>query len=111
MKIRSPRTALDHKIAFASENRKAEGLIADLSVRANIVLAMQAEKGWLRQIPAKTQDELADKYIKALEYAASGHPDKPTYFRGNQQEEVCWPAGCCSKPMLVGSTNQPQHRR
>ena len=67
MKIRSPRIALDHKIAFASENRRAEGLVAELSVRANIVLAMQAAKGWLRQIPRRQQDELADKYIKALD--------------------------------------------
>ena len=52
LKLRSPRLALDQKIAFASENRKAEGLISDLSVRANIVLAMQAERGWVKQIPA-----------------------------------------------------------
>ena len=49
IRLRSPRLALDRKIAFASENRRAEGLIGDLSVRANIVLAMQAERGWTRR--------------------------------------------------------------
>jgi galactofuranose transport system ATP-binding protein len=39
-RIRAPRTAIDAGIAFSSEDRKAEGVVGDLSVRANIVLAM-----------------------------------------------------------------------
>ncbi len=101
LKIRSPRTALDHKIAFASENRRAEGLIADLSVRANIVLAMQAEKGWLRQIPAKTQDELADKYIKALDI----RPANPDLLVGNlsggNQQKVLLARWLLTQPKLL----------
>jgi simple sugar transport system ATP-binding protein len=101
LKIRNPRVALDHKIAFASENRKAEGLIADLSVRANIVLAMQAEKGWLRQIPAKTQDELADKYIKALDI----RPANPDLLVGNlsggNQQKVLLARWLLTQPKLL----------
>ena len=83
-----PRAALDHKIAFASENRKAEGLIGDLTVRANIVLAMQAARGWLRQIPRSQQDELADKYIKALDIRPANPNALVRNLSGGNQQKV-----------------------
>lgn len=53
--ISSPRHAIDLGIAFCSENRKAEGIIDDLTVRENIILALQATKGWFRTIPASAR--------------------------------------------------------
>ncbi len=54
--------------ALAPEDRKAEGIIADLSVRENIILAMQASRGWLRHLGAREQDEIADRYIELLQH-------------------------------------------
>jgi galactofuranose transport system ATP-binding protein len=53
VRIRSPRRALRHKIAFSSESRRTEGLVGDLSVRENIILGLQAKRGWLRRIPRR----------------------------------------------------------
>src|SRR5690606_5152854 len=41
VRIRRPRAAIDAGIAFSPEDRKAEGVVGDLTVRDNIVLAMQ----------------------------------------------------------------------
>jgi galactofuranose transport system ATP-binding protein len=85
--LRGPRTAMRHRIAFSSENRRTEGLIEDLSVRENIILALQASRGWLRPIARRRQEELADKYIKAL-HIRPADPTLPvrTLSGGNQQK-------------------------
>ncbi|WP_111765219.1 sugar ABC transporter ATP-binding protein [Nakamurella deserti] len=101
VKLKSPRVALDRKIAFASENRKAEGLIGDLSVRANIVLAMQSARGWLRQIPRRTQDELADKYIKALDIRPANPDALVRNLSGGNQQKVLLARWLITEPRLL----------
>ncbi len=44
---------LAHGIAYSTENRRDDGIVADLSVRENIMLALQARRGWMRRVPAK----------------------------------------------------------
>jgi len=85
--IKNPRVAMSQGIAFLPENRKTEGLVLELTIRENIILAMQAERGWTKPIPRKRQDELVDKWIKALDI----RPAKPeqvvgTLSGGNQQK-------------------------
>lgn len=65
-RLRSPRAALAHDIAFSSESRKTEGVVGDLTVRENIVLGLQAERGWVRRIPRRQVDEVVDRYINTL---------------------------------------------
>jgi galactofuranose transport system ATP-binding protein len=79
VRIRSPRAAIDAGIAFSSEDRKAEGVVGDLSVRANIVLAMQASRGWMRRIPRRRQYELARRWIELLDI----RPADPDALLGN----------------------------
>src|SRR5690606_7329769 len=49
-RMATPRHAIDHRIAFSSEDRRAEGIVADLTVAENIVLGIQARRGWLRKV-------------------------------------------------------------
>jgi simple sugar transport system ATP-binding protein len=86
-RLRSPRHAIDRKIAFSSENRRSEGVIEDLSVADNMLLAMQASRGWLRPIPAGARARLVQEYIEALDI----RPADPTALMrnlsgGNQQK-------------------------
>jgi len=85
--IKSPSDALAKRIAFSTENRRDEGIIADLSVRENIILALQAERGWARPIPKKEQDAIVDKYITELNVRPAD-PDRPikNLSGGNQQK-------------------------
>ena len=48
MTAHSPGRSLRQGMAFCPEDRKAEGLILELTVRENIVLALQTKRGWLR---------------------------------------------------------------
>ncbi len=86
-KLRSPRHAIDRKIAFSSEDRKAEGVVGDLTVADNMLLALQASRGWLRPIPQATRTKLVERYIEALDI----RPTDPTALMrnlsgGNQQK-------------------------
>src|SRR4030095_16479785 len=64
--LRSPREAIRLGMAFCSENRKTEGIIPNLSVRENLILAMQASRGTLRLLAPTEQMRLTDHYIRAL---------------------------------------------
>ena len=86
-KFRSPRHAIDSKIAFSSENRRAEGVIEDLTVADNMLLALQATRGWLRPIPQATRAKLAAQYIEALDVRpADPNAVMRTLSGGNQQK-------------------------
>jgi monosaccharide-transporting ATPase len=86
-RLSSPRKALQNRIAYASENRRTEGIIGELSVRDNIALALQADMGWFRRIPRRRQDELAASYIQAMNIRPAD-PDAlmRTLSGGNQQK-------------------------
>ena len=85
--ISSPSQALSARIAYASENRRDEGIIRDLSVRENLILAVQAGRGWARPLPAAEKDALVEKYMTALNVRPAD-PDRPirNLSGGNQQK-------------------------
>ncbi|AWB94225.1 sugar ABC transporter ATP-binding protein [Aeromicrobium chenweiae] len=86
-RLRTPRNAIDHSIAFSSEDRRAEGVIGDLSIADNMILALQASRGWLRPVNAGTKERLVRSYIEALDIRP---PDPQALMRnlsgGNQQK-------------------------
>ncbi|WP_068782867.1 sugar ABC transporter ATP-binding protein [Paenibacillus phocaensis] len=99
--IHSPRQAIDEGIAFCSENRKKEGIIDDLTVRENIVLALQAAKGWFRAIPRKRQEEIAEAYIRLLNIHP---PDSEQLIRnlsGGNQQKVLLARWLVTEPKLL----------
>ncbi|WP_180898541.1 sugar ABC transporter ATP-binding protein [Martelella soudanensis] len=87
--ITNPREAIAAGFGFAPEDRKTDGIIADLSVRENIALALQARRGWARPISRAEQDRLAAEYIKKLDIRTSS-AEKPIgeLSGGNQQKVV-----------------------
>jgi len=87
VRLRTPRQALSRRIAYSSENRRAEGIVDELTVRDNIILALQADRGWFRPIPRRRQDELAQSYIDAL-HIRPANPDAivRNLSGGNQQK-------------------------
>lgn len=83
----SPHRALQLGVVYSSENRRTEGLIADQTVMDNIVLAVQAQQGPFRPIPADRRRELAQSWIDALSIRPAD-PDAlvSTLSGGNQQK-------------------------
>jgi simple sugar transport system ATP-binding protein len=101
LKLRSPRAAIDHRIGFCSEDRKEEGLIADLTVRDNLLLAMQASKGWARRIPRREQDRLTDEFIKALDIRPTNPEALIRNLSGGNQQKVLLARWLVISPKLV----------
>ncbi|MEI7059356.1 sugar ABC transporter ATP-binding protein [Nocardioides sp. CCNWLW239] len=86
-RLRSPRHAIDRKLAFCSEDRKAEGVFEELSVADNMLLGLQASRGWLRPIPAATRSTLVTEFMTALDVRPAD-PSLPmrSLSGGNQQK-------------------------
>ena len=99
--FRSPRAALKERVAYSSENRRAEGIIGDLTVRDNIVLALQSERGWLRRIPRRRQDELAASYIDALNIRPANPDALVRNLSGGNQQKVLLARWLATAPRLL----------
>jgi simple sugar transport system ATP-binding protein len=101
VKISSPRHAMEHRIAFSSEDRRAEGIVADLTVAENIVLGIQARRGWLRKIRGAEQDAVVSEYIAALDV----RPADPMMLAGNlsggNQQKVVLARWLATAPRLI----------
>jgi monosaccharide-transporting ATPase len=87
VRMGGPRSAITLGIVYSSENRRTEGIIGALSVRENITLALQAERGFLRRIRPARQRELARSWVDALDIRPAD-VDRPagTLSGGNQQK-------------------------
>ena len=86
--LRSPAAAIRKRIAFCPEDRKRDGIVTDLTVRENIVLALQGRMGMFQYINRKKQNELADKYIKLLGIATPDAEKKIGELSGGNQQKV-----------------------
>ncbi|MFF4194878.1 sugar ABC transporter ATP-binding protein [Nonomuraea sp. NPDC001831] len=99
--LRTPRAAMNHKIAFCSENRKEDGLIPDLTVRENIILALQATRGWTRPVPREQQDELVTRYVKALRISPPNPEHLVRNLSGGNQQKVLLARWLILEPRLL----------
>ena len=86
--LRSPATAIKKRIACCPEDRKRDGIVTDLTVRENIVLALQGRLGMFHYINRKKQNEIADKYIKLLDIATPDAEKKIGELSGGNQQKV-----------------------
>ncbi|HKQ39853.1 MAG TPA: ATP-binding cassette domain-containing protein, partial [Verrucomicrobiae bacterium] len=99
--IDSPRRAIRHGLAFSSEDRKSEGIIPHLSVRENLILAMQANRGVLRLLSGAEQQTLADNYIRALNIKTP-NPETPIQnLSGGNQQKVLLARWLALQPRLI----------
>jgi simple sugar transport system ATP-binding protein len=87
-RFRQPRQALKAGIAYSTESRKVEGIVAELSVRENITLALQADRGWIRRIPRARQDELSASWIEALDIRPADAERRAGVLSGGNQQKV-----------------------
>ena len=101
IKLRTPRQAIKHRIAYSSENRRAEGIVDELSVRDNVILALQADRGWFRPIPRKRQDELAASYIEALNIKTPSADTPVRNLSGGNQQKVLLARWLAIAPRLL----------
>ncbi|MFI5626456.1 sugar ABC transporter ATP-binding protein [Nocardioides sp. NPDC051685] len=87
-RLRSPRHAIDRKLAFCSEDRKAEGVFEELSVADNMLLGLQASRGWLRPIPTATREKLVEEFMTALDIRPADASLPMRSLSGGNQQKV-----------------------
>lgn len=99
--LRAPNDAIGRGVAFLSENRRTEGLVPDLTVQENILLALQAARGWTRPVPASQRDELVAKYIAALDIRPADPGVRAGALSGGNQQKVLLARWLLTRPKLL----------
>jgi simple sugar transport system ATP-binding protein len=89
VKLDSPADALQRGLGFCPEDRKHSGIVADLSVRENIALALQARMGLTKFLKVSEQRQIAEKLVAALGVkTASIETPIGQLSGGNQQKAI-----------------------
>ena len=99
--LASPRKAIRRGLAFCSEDRKAEGIIPNLSVRENLVLALQASRGPARLLPRAEQMRIAEHYIRLLDIRTPGAEAPIRNLSGGNQQKVLLARWLALQPRLI----------
>lgn len=87
LKNKQPLDSIKAGFGYLPDDRKADGCIANLSVRENIIIALQARQG-LKKIPMSKQIEIADKYIKMLNIKTASRETLLGQLSGGNQQKV-----------------------
>lgn len=88
VKITRPIDAMKNGIGYLAEDRKRDGIIAELSVRENIILALQVMNGLFKPISRSEQEAFADEYIKVLNIKTASRETPVGSLSGGNQQKV-----------------------
>ena len=97
----SPLTSIKEGIGLCPENRKEEGIVGDLTIRENIILAMQAREGWLKFLSPARQYEIADKYIRMLGIVTPSADQLVKNLSGGNQQKVILARWLATNPQVL----------
>ena len=86
--IASPHDAMKQGIGYLPEDRKRDGIIADLSVRENINLALQVMQGFFHPLSKAQMRQFADEYIAALQIKTASQDTPIKALSGGNQQKV-----------------------
>jgi simple sugar transport system ATP-binding protein len=88
-------------VGLCPEDRKAAGVVDDLTVRENIMLAVQASRGWFRFLSRQQQYELADRYIQLLNIATPSADQPVKNLSGGNQQKVILARWLATNPQVL----------
>ncbi|MFI6262466.1 sugar ABC transporter ATP-binding protein [Micromonospora sp. NPDC051006] len=99
--LHNPVDGLGHRIAYSTEDRREEGIVGDLTVRENLVLAVQAKRGWARPLSRREQDAIVGRYMSALNVRPAD-PELPIKnLSGGNQQKVLLGRWLATDPQLL----------
>jgi simple sugar transport system ATP-binding protein len=101
VRLQSPRDGVRHGFGYCPEERKTDGIVAELTVRENIVLALQAKRGLYLPLARREQDEIAKRYVKMLDIRPPD-PERPVgLLSGGNQQKVLLARWLATAPRLL----------
>lgn len=101
IKESSPLASIVRGISLSPEDRKADGIVDDLTVRENIILAMQASRGWFKYLSLQQQYDIADKYIQLLNIATPSADQAVKNLSGGNQQKVILARWLATNPQVL----------
>jgi simple sugar transport system ATP-binding protein len=87
-KIKTPLDAMKQGMAYLPEDRKADGILPELSVRENIIVALQAKRGLFKRLSRKEMEKYADEYIDLLNIKTTSRETPVKSLSGGNQQKV-----------------------
>ena len=99
--LKDPLEAIRRGIAFCSENRKTEGIIGDLTIRENIIIALQAKRGLGKVIRYSEAQQIADRFIEGLAIKTPSADQQIRNLSGGNQQKVLLARWLATDPDLL----------
>jgi monosaccharide-transporting ATPase len=101
LRIANPRSAIAAGFAYCPEERKTEGIVGDLSVRENIILALQARRGWLKPLPRSEQEHIAQDFIRRLDIRTRDAETPIKNLSGGNQQKALLARWLATEPQFL----------
>jgi simple sugar transport system ATP-binding protein len=100
MRFTSPRQAIARGFALLPETRKTDAIVGGLSIRENIVLALQARRNWLAPLSAKQQNQIAQRFIALLDIRTPDAEKPIEQLSGGNQQKALIARWLATEPAL-----------
>ncbi|EYC50712.1 sugar ABC transporter ATP-binding protein [Hylemonella gracilis str. Niagara R] len=97
----NPMDAIRQGLALCPEERKTDGIVADLSVRENIALALQARQGMGRFLSRAEQSALAERYVQLLGIKTASVETPIGLLSGGNQQKAILARWLATEPRLL----------
>jgi len=96
-----PADAIALGVGYCSEDRKADGIVPDMSVRENMTLGVLPRLTNIGIVDEARQREIVDKFMERLAIKASGPEQKIRELSGGNQQKVLLARWLCTDPKLL----------
>jgi simple sugar transport system ATP-binding protein len=100
-RVDTPARAVALGMGLLPEDRKTHGIVSELSVRENIVLALQARRGVLKTLPAQEQMKLAENFVRALGIKTADIDTPIAQLSGGNQQKALLARWLATQPSLL----------
>ena len=94
-------TAMRAGIVLLPEDRKADGILPDLSVRENIVLAALPRLSSAGLVSRRRQESIVDTFMKRLRIKAASPDQRVGELSGGNQQKVLLARLLCMQPKVL----------